>query len=364
MAISLSSTPQFRSIPLSDLEFDPLNPRLPSDIDSQDLRSVLEFMLDDAGLLDLMGSIAKQGFFPGEPILVSPGSGDKWCVVEGNRRFASALLLQEPGLAPTSKRQVKELALEAKSADSFVDKLPTLVFAQREMILSHLGYRHVTGIKEWDPLAKARFLSQRFAYEDGDNVDRFRSLARSIGSRSDYVGRLLTSLALYHIMESNSFFGISGLNAATIDFSLITSVLAYTNVVAYLGLSSSQDMDVANINRERLEFLTRFVFEKIEGRTRLGESRNIRVLADVLDTPKALRALENGASLRAASQLTDAGAQAFRTLVSSAKESIELAFDVLGETSIGNDDVLLVGELQQAAQSLSSAVDIRFALRS
>lgn len=351
--------PRFDSIPLEHLQFDPENPRLPSGIDPSDQGAVLTFMLDDAGLPDLMGSIATQGFFPGEPLLVSPGDGDGWKVVEGNRRFASALLLSKPELAPTKKRAVRELADEASAAQTDLTALPCLVFSERSHILDHLGYRHVTGIKEWDPLAKARFLSQRFDSEVGDDVTRFRSLARSIGSRSDYVGRLLTAYELYLVMEADGFFGIEGLSGNLIDFSLITSILAYTHVVTYLGLKSSQDMNLETLDVSRLKFLTAFMYQRQNGRTRLGESRNIRTLADVLSAPQAREALEEGKSLRVAAQLTEAGAQAFRTLVASAKESIDLAFDSVADSSLTSEDVTLVSEVVKAAKDLSNAASKR-----
>ncbi|WP_153001287.1 ParB N-terminal domain-containing protein [Microbacterium testaceum] len=353
--------PRFDSIPLTSLQFDPQNPRLPGGIDASDRDAVLTFMLDDAGLPDLMGSIAKQGFFPGEPLLVSPGNDGGWVVVEGNRRFASALLLSRPELAPTRRRAVRELADEATAAGTNLDSLPCLVFTKREHILDHLGYRHVTGIKEWDPLAKARFLAQRFESEVGDDATRFRSLARSIGSRSDYVGRLLTAYELYVVMESNSFFAIEGLDASLIDFSLITSLLAYTNVVNYLGLASSQDMRLPNLDVSRLKFLTAFVYQRKDGRTRLGESRNIRTLADVLAAPQAREALEEGKSLRVAAQLTEAGAQVFRSLVASAKESIDLAFDSVADSSLTSEDVALVAEIVEAAGELGRAASHRLA---
>lgn len=355
----MAQKPRFDSIPVERLRFDPENPRLPEGIDASDQRAILQFMLEDAGLLDLMGSIAKQGFFPGEPLLVSPSSDGGWCVVEGNRRFASSLLLERPDLAPTRKRNVAELAAEAIASDVDLSALPCLVFEQRIDILDHLGYRHVTGIKEWEPLAKARFLSQRFDSESGDDYTRFRNLARSIGSRSDYVGRLLTAYELYRVMEKQSFFGLEGVDATLIDFSLITSLLAYVHIVDYLGLASSQDRRLENLVEARLAFLTSFVFQRREGRTRLGESRNIRTLADVLAAPRARQALEDGASLRAAAQLTEAGAQAFRTWVSSAKESIDLAFDALSQSTLTTADVDLVESLEQSAADLSKATAAR-----
>lgn len=357
----MPSNPRFNLISIDELDFDPENPRLPERLNPSDRIEVLRFMLEDAGLIDLMGSIAKQGFFPGEPMLVSPkqnGSGS--IVVEGNRRFASCLLLAHPELAPTKRRQVTEVASIAESEGNVPLSVPCLQFEARSDILAHLGYRHVTGIKEWEPLAKARFLHQRFSGEDGTNTERFKSLARSIGSRSDYVGRLLTAYELYRRAESKSFYSIPGIDSDSLDFSLLTSLLAYTAVVNYLGLESSQDLTMAGLEDAHLEFLMAFVFHRVEGRTALGESRNMRTLADVLDSPRARDALEGGAALSVAAALTAAGSQAFRSWVAGARENLVLATDELESVRPGTDDVDNVTEVSVLASTLAEATRTRF----
>jgi len=353
-------SPDYRELRIEDLQFDPENPRLPLSLDTSDLVAVLTFMLEDEGLLDLMRSIAKQGFFPGEPLLVSPiASSTHYVVVEGNRRFASSLLLNNPDLAPIKRTQVAEAASRAAAHD--LTSLPCLVFPDRESILDHLGYRHVTGIKEWEPLAKARFLRQRFEQETGTNIERFKSIARSIGSRADYVGRLLCAFRLYETMEANRFYQLPGVTEESIDFSLISSLLAYADVVEYLGLDSSQDVSAPNLRNDRLAFLTRFVFPRTESRTGLGESRNIRTLADVLGVDRAREALEGGASLSAASKLAGIGADAFRGLVGGARENLDLALGELEEAPISRDDVDAVHEVVLAAQELETRASESFA---
>lgn len=350
----MSGSPDFAQVPLDELNFDPQNPRLRESIDTNNLSDLLTFMLEDAGLLDLMGSIAMQGFFPGEPLLIAPDETDgRLIVVEGNRRLASTLLLTHPELAPTRKRAVSEVAAQAASQD--LSTVPCLVFRNRDAILGHLGYRHVTGIKEWEPLAKARFLYQRFNSLEGSPAERFKLLARSIGSRSDYVGRLLAAHQLFVRMESSSFYELDGVNADTIEFSLISSVLAYNAVTQYLGMSSSQDIELSGLNDSRLRFLTGFIFHRVDGKTALGESRNIRILADVLEVDRAREALESGASLSAAATLAGAGADAFRSLVASAKENLDLAFDELVDAPINVDDVEAISVVKTTAEELEAA---------
>ena len=62
---------------VSNLHFDPLNPRLPSTRSSSSDKEVLSYMLDKGTVVDLMLSIAENGFYPQEPLLVVPSQKEK-----------------------------------------------------------------------------------------------------------------------------------------------------------------------------------------------------------------------------------------------------------------------------------------------
>ncbi|WP_431230280.1 ParB N-terminal domain-containing protein [Paenarthrobacter nicotinovorans] len=349
--------PDFEYVDVSKLHFDPHNPRFPRSVDGENLAAVLDFMLDDANLIDLMRSIATQGFFPGEPLLVSPHETNhsEWVVIEGNRRLAATKLLLQPELAPSRIQAVRTVV---GNAEELPEHLPCLQFRSRDEILAHLGYRHVTGIKEWDPLAKARYLQQRYDSLIGDQTQRFRYLARSIGSRSDYVGRLLTALMIYENIESRNYFDIENLSEGSLEFSLITSVLAYDKIVNYLGLSSAQSANVDELDVDALHWLVIWVFQRKTGkRTVLGESRNIRLLAEAVSHPRSLAALRGGQPLSVAAKLSGAASESFRLAVTAAKESVSLATDYANDLEeVEPVDMGLVDELFQEVRGLRSAL--------
>lgn len=356
--------PTFDDIPIASLHFDPKNPRFPKSVEGTLTADVLRFMLQDANLLDLMRSIAAQGFFPGEPLLVSPHptEAEHWIVVEGNRRLAATLLLRDPGSATTRKEAVRTVAALAVPPDT----LPCLQFPARSDILEHLGYRHVTGIKEWEPLAKARYLKERYQEATGSPTDRFRQISRTIGSRSDYVGRLLTALAIYEKIETHKFYEIVDLNESTLEFSLISSVLAYEKIVRFLGIASAQSMDLDGLDREGLEWLTKWVFERnpTTKKTIVGESRNIRVLADVVSHERSLDALKGGSSLGLAAKLSGAAVDSFLAAIGSAAENVSLArnyvddLDEVAELATSSVTDLMVGvrDLRTALQAREEEV--------
>lgn len=312
-----------QNLPVEEMRFDPRNPRRPHTVDGRDEQAVLEWMLNDESLLELMGSIAAQGYFSGEPVLAAPSEADgDHIVVEGNRRLAAVLLLREPQRAPIRKQAVEAVVREAATPPP--ETLPALVFASRDEILDYLGYRHVTGIREWDPLAKARYVQQlrERAAAKGDDVSHKR-LARMIGSRSDYISRLLTGLQIYERIVDRDFYGLKGVNEDAIQFSILTTALSYEKIAEFLHI---EDDDTGNVDDSNLSALVEWVFKRdADGRTVLGESRNLGELAAVVSSDDARRALEAGSRLNDAALLTDAPLKAFRKAVNQALDKLRLA---------------------------------------
>ena len=152
---------QFIQLSVADLHLDPENPRLPERLKNAPEKDVLNWMLSDATLVDLMASIAENGFFNGEPILIVE-EGGKQVVVEGNRRLASIKLLANPGLATESPRTIRAISETA----IFKNNIPTEIWVykciDRNEVQNYLGFRHVSGVKQWPLISKARYLYDLF----------------------------------------------------------------------------------------------------------------------------------------------------------------------------------------------------------
>lgn len=315
---------------LDDLRFDPDNPRLPASVDGHDEVEVLAWMLVDEGLIELIGSIGEQGYFPGEPVLVAPpkpgAATPPYIVVEGNRRLAAVKLLSRPDLAPVRRQTVDKLSGEAKWRP---DELPAILFGSRDEILDYLGYRHVTGVKEWDPLAKARYLEQlvKRAADRGEALTS-PQLARRIGSRSDYVDRLLEGLEIYDHVAEKDFYGLEGVNEDSISFSVLTTALSYERLASFVGAGQDPEtgerrkkLDDGNL-KDTIDWMFR---RRDDGTTVLGESRHLGELAAVVEFPDARNALREGTALSDAALLTDEPLQSFRRAVRQATDKLRLA---------------------------------------
>ncbi len=345
-------------LPLEKLRYDPLNPRLLSTVDGHNERAVLTAMLKDGTITELMGSIGEQGYFAGEPLIVcsNPDEADTYIVVEGNRRFTAVKLINNPEQAPTNKISVLAISDVAKHKPT---ELPCVIYDKREEILDYLSYRHITGIKTWGSLAKAKYLEQlRNGVATLPIQEQFKSLARTIGTRADYVDRLLTGYAVYEAIVRNDFFHIDNLNEGSIDFSILTTALTYSNIIRFLNLKGNDDPSVEGLDVRKLEELTRWMFQKLDqGKTRLGESRNLKYLSSVVANEKALKSFRDGTPLVDAKDLTEAPADIFRNSISQALARLERARDnlhLVNKPTSSDEDNLT--EINSLARSMRASV--------
>lgn len=135
-------------VSVDNLLFDAQNPRLPKGVDGSKDSEVISWMLADGTKTEVMESIAENGYFGAEPMLVVPAQAqDRFVVVEGNRRLTALKLLKDPDLATTRRKRVAQIAGGAKEP---VEQVPVLKYDTRADVLDYLGFRHITGIKEPD----------------------------------------------------------------------------------------------------------------------------------------------------------------------------------------------------------------------
>jgi ParB-like chromosome segregation protein Spo0J len=300
---NLKSKPNRKDIDVSLLDFDPENPRFPAEIASGPTNELLERFIRDERLLEIVTSIADQGYFEGEPLLVTP-KNDRYIVIEGNRRLAALKLLTGELKAPEGRISIDEVCEGANFKPS---EVPCLIFDDPDQTLRYLGFRHITGIKAWGPLQKARYLKKlkdKF-FSDLDSKAQLLHLSREIGSRSDYVGQILASLNLYERAERTNFYDVKGLNPEEIEFSVLSTALGYKNIVAYIGLDGRQDILGEQVSDDKLKNLLTWMFvARGDQKPILGDSRNLSKLAAIVDSDTATIQLINDGNLDAAFQLS------------------------------------------------------------
>lgn len=351
---------EINMVPLANLLFDPENPRLPKEFrGKRDEAAVIKHMLRDESLIELMKSIGQTGYSASEPLLVVP-EGDKFIVVEGNRRLAALKLLSNYELATIRQKSVKEITSEKVYSPNTI---PCIKYQNREDILDYLGYRHITGVKNWGALEKARYLQQLYnrhiATAGRENI--FSVLAKMIGSRQDYVAKLLTSYALYERANDEAYFGID-IEEKNVDFSLLSTALSYENIYKFVGLSSTGDIEGEHLDNCNFEFLFRCLYDPEK---KIHESRELKQLSSVLGNPQALAQYKAGSSLQIATYYTSEPVDAFKQLVNDAYTSLKGASGSVERITPADDELAYIESKLQDIKKLTITISVSLrALRS
>lgn len=296
--------PDFKRIAVADLVLDRQNPRLPTRLHDSDEDEILKYLASKTNIGDLITSIGENDFFHGEAIVVTQNGAPcgKYIVLEGNRRLTALRLLQDINIARSVSIAASEAVAKAKSRPG---EVPAYEVDSRDDVLQYLGFRHVSGVQRWDPLAKARYLKMLYQQAEGDPVSRYRQIASEIGSRSDTVRKNLDALAAYELTERNEFFDVPNLGEENFQFGVFYTALASPRIAEFVGARDSdgpthpiETESSPSLKTTELGEIVEWIFHKDEsGRTRLGESRNIPKLAAVVSAPNALQSFRAGASL-------------------------------------------------------------------
>jgi hypothetical protein len=343
-------------VPLEKLVFDPQNPRLPPDLDKTNIEEILTYMLRDASLLELMKSIAESGYSRSEPLLIVPANKNEYTVVEGNRRLAALKILSNPSLATVRQKSVEEIINTKKYSPN---EIPCILHKNRDEILDYLGYRHITGVKSWGALEKARYVEQLFKKHKikGSLEENYKILASMIGSRADHVGRLLSSLKLYELADDKAYFNIEK-KEKEFDFSILYTAVGYSNIREHIGLEKTGDIDLNQLNLKNFEFIFRCLYDPSK---KIDESRDLADLNAVVGNERALSEYKKGTPLSEAIYYTSAPLETFITFLNDSKKYLLNArncLDKLLEPPEDADGIILqVRELEKIARSIRKTLE-------
>jgi ParB-like nuclease domain len=355
----MASNMNFIEVDINNLQLDPLNPRLPERLRAAKDNDVLNWMLSDATLIDLMASIAENGFFQGEPIIAIQES-KHYIVIEGNRRLAAIKLLNKPDLAIISPKSVLSLAEEANQKNNIPKKVWVYVVSERQEVENYLGFRHVTGVKQWPVISKARYLNHLYQKKENTNYEVYKELAKEIGSKAPYIRRLLTGYKAFELIQSRKFYNIPDLDEENFDLSLITDAITMHSALSnYMGFDMESDSPFSNIDQERLKEVTFWLYEKLSnGKTRIGDNRNLRVLNKVMQNIQARDFFIKGEkSLKEAAELTDIVDENIRLYLNKALQNLNEAQKIVHRSASPNkSDRDVADEIMDSADLIRRAI--------
>ena len=349
---------EFKIFNISQLNLDKDNPRLPDTV-ARNEKKIIKYLASKTGIEDLMISIGINGFFPGEAIVVTPGKNDKYIVLEGNRRLAALRLLQNPGLADN----IRSIRKAAEEAIHRPQEIPAHIVASRDDALQYLGFRHISGVQRWDPMAKARYLKLLFKQtsDEPEIGKRYLKVAREIGSKSNAIRRNLDALAVYEIIDINDFFDIQDLDEESFQFGVFYTAIGNSEIGSFIGVRKNNEpanpiVNSGSLKIECIKEITEWMFKKNDqGDTCLGESRNIPKLGAVVAHPEALNKLRQGVSLDHSFSATVDNKKEFLGDINRAIEYLRLANSNVH--SVEPNDLDAVNVVREAMKVLSVAIE-------
>lgn len=304
-------------IPIDKLSVDNQNPRLAQEYQGATETVIMKVLVDDFDVEELAYSMAENGYFDEEPIVVVPArlpdtykakrfrTTDEYqtalskfvqspeaqfIVVEGNRRTTAAKLLIDQGLR--AKLDVSNDFPKPKNNQVEVDlsTIPAIFYETRKDISAYLGVRHIIGISKWEAYARAVFIARKIEEDLKRKTkinDRIEEVQKQIGDRADVIRKQYMCYKLVEQAEVDLGFDASDIRRR---FSLVTVALNQKAIREYLGVPSYKEANfskpiVSTKKLPALEQVLTWIFgNKSKGKDRIiKDSRQITsTLAPVL----------------------------------------------------------------------------------
>lgn len=283
--------------PLDDLHLDARNPRLGRERVAKGLSQdeVLKIMRDWT-LEELATSFCESGFWPQEALIVVRerlGKTDALVVVEGNRRLAALKLISRAATGEETSKAWTDV-IEGVSSSRLKDlreRIPYMRMPNRQSVKSYLGFRHVTGIKEWNPAEKAQFIAELIE-KDKLTYDEVR---KRIGSKLVTVRQNYISYRLLLQMEQHQ----DEVDVERVEerFSVLYLSLRTEGARTYLNIDIEADPQTAHrpVPKDRLKQLANFarwLFGDEKREPLFADSRKVDEFGRILSSAPAVDYLE------------------------------------------------------------------------
>lgn len=278
---------------IENLALDAQNPRLGRDRVAKGLSQdeVLDLMKEWT-LEELGTSFCESGFWPQEA-LIAVKEGGELVVVEGNRRLAALKMLKKAAAGEDVPKAWKEMieGVSPERLKSLRDHVPYMLMKDRASVKSYLGFRHVTGIKEWNPAEKAQFIAELIE-EDKLTYEEVR---RRIGSKLPTVRQNYISYKLLLQMEKQS--EVVDIDKVEDRFSVLYLSLRTEGVQQYLQIDVEADPRTAKKpvpqgHLKQLENFARWLFGDEKHEPLFTDSRRVDEFGRMLLSDKTVAYLE------------------------------------------------------------------------
>lgn len=283
-----------RNQPVADLCLDPLNPRLGrKQVETGLSQPQVLAIMKDWELEELAISFLESGFWPQEALITTTeqiDGAERLVVVEGNRRLAALKILlgeRPERLSGSWQRIFEEASPEVLEK---LKEIPCIHAESRRDVQEFLGFRHVSGIKQWEPAEKAEFI----AHLIDDLGYSYEGVMRKIGSKTEPVRRNYISYRILQQMEeSEEIYS----NAVVQNFSVLFLSLRTHGAQKYLNIDIEALPEVAQrpvptTHIKNLENFAKWLFGTEQDEPLVPESRAVDRFGKILESEEAIEYLE------------------------------------------------------------------------
>lgn len=294
----MAKMPSIQLANIDELYLDSKNPRLGRhDIDKGLDQEELLVLMADWSIEELAVSFLESGFWPQEALIAvrekpPTGATPVLVVIEGNRRLAALKMLQRARAGHESSSKWKDFINSATPEQlDQLTAIPYIEMPERRSVQAYLGFRHVTGIKEWSPAEKAQFIAH-LIQDEGLDFDQVR---RRIGSKAPTVRQHFVAYRLLLQMEDET----SNIDLSRVEdrFSVLYRSVRTAGIQRYLSLdlNSIPPKPVNPVPSDRLEQLvklTSWLFGTSKQSPVLRDSRDLDDFGKVLESETGIAYLE------------------------------------------------------------------------
>ncbi len=310
--------------------------------------------------LTVAKSIARNGFFTNEPLIVIEDTSTRsWIVVEGNRRLTALM-----GLA---FGEIRKEFFEAEAWNSLANQasldgdslIPCVVIRDRSEVSSIIGFRHISGILDWTPYAQAAYISQLV---DDEKYD-FTTIAEMIGKKRSDVANLYRNFRIAKQAETE------GIGSAELEgaFSLLTVAMSSPHLRSHIGAPVGASITASSdpIPKEKVEELRELISWVFGDESRpaiIEESRDLSALGRVVANENGLKALRAGAKTIAAAEaaIETLGldpTEKIRRHLTAALSATRSASSTISGTVMTDEILGLISDLDDEIDSLKQLIE-------